>query len=470
MEKKPILIVDDDAGQRQLIEFWLQEEGYSTLLASDGKAGLQLFEEKSPRLVVADIRMPGMDGLDLLSHIKGINQDTPVILVTAFGTVDNAVEAMKLGAADYILKPLNADELKLIVRRALEHQQLLEENRYLRDFAATGFRFENLVGRSRKMREVCDLALQVARRDSTVLVTGESGTGKELLAKAIHQNSLRSAKPFVTINCGAIPETLIESELFGHRKGSFTGALADRIGKFEAANEGTVFLDEISDMKPSLQVKLLRVIQEREIDKIGHPHPIKLNVRILAATNRSLRNLIEDGQFRDDLFYRLSVVTLNLPPLRERKEDIPLLVEHFLGKYCGRYNLPLIAVDEDALKILTEYNWPGNVRELENVIEHVVVLGKGELIRAEHLPAEIREAKPRIANVALELPEGGISLEEVEKEILLQALERHNWNQSRAAKYLDITRKTLIYRMEKYAISPPSEEAVTEEVPHLGDE
>ena len=470
MEEKPILIVDDDAGQRRLIEFWLQEEGYSTLLASDGKAGLQLFEENSPRLVVADIRMPGMDGLDLLSRIKGINQDTPVILVTAFGTVDNAVEAMKQGAADYILKPLKADELKMIVRRALEHQQLLEENRYLRDFAATGFRFENLVGRSRKMREVCDLALQVARRDSTVLVTGESGTGKELLAKAIHQNSLRSAKPFVTINCGAITETLIESELFGYRKGSFTGALADRMGKFEAANEGTVFLDEISDMKPSLQVKLLRVIQEREIDKIGYPHPIKVNVRILAATNRSLRNLIEDGQFRDDLFYRLSVVTLNLPPLRERKEDIPLLVEHFLGKYCGRYNLPLIAVDEDALKILTQYNWPGNVRELENVIEHLVVLGKGELIRAEHLPAEIREAKPRIANVALELPEGGISLEEVEKEILLQALERHNWNQSRAAKYLDITRKTLIYRMEKYAISPPSEEAATEEVPHLGDE
>ena len=470
MEEKPILIVDDDAGQRRLIEFWLQEEGYSTLLASDGKAGLQLFEENSPRLVVADIRMPCMDGLDLLSRIKGINQDTPVILVTAFGTVDNAVEAMKQGAADYILKPLKADELKMIVRRALEHQQLLEENRYLRDFADTGFRFENLVGRSRKMREVCDLALQVARRDSTVLVTGESGTGKELLAKAIHQNSLRSAKPFVTINCGAITETLIESELFGYRKGSFTGALADRMGKFEAANEGTVFLDEISDMTPSLQVKLLRVIQEREIDKIGYPHPIKVNVRILAATNRSLRNLIEDGQFRDDLFYRLSVVTLNLPPLRERKEDIPLLAEHFLGKYCGRYNLPLIAVDEDALKILTEYNWPGNVRELENVIEHLVVLGKGELIRAKHLPAEIREAKPRIANVALELPEGGISLEEVEKEILLQALERHNWNQSRAAKYLDITRKTLIYRMEKYAISPPSEEAVTEELPHLGDE
>ncbi|MFQ5740807.1 MAG: sigma-54-dependent transcriptional regulator [Acidobacteriota bacterium] len=456
MEEKPILVVDDDASQRRLIEFWLQEEGYSTLTASDGKAGLQLFEAEAPRLVIADIRMPGMDGLDLLSRIKGINQDTPVILVTAFGTVNSAVEAMKLGAADYILKPLNADELKIVIHRALEHQQLLDENRYLRDFADTGFRFESLVGRSRKMRDVFDLALQVARRDSTVLLTGESGTGKELLAKAIHQNSLRRTKPFVTINCGAIPETLIESELFGHRKGSFTGALSDRTGKFEAANEGTVFLDEVSELQPSAQVKLLRVIQEREVDKIGHPHPVKVNVRILAATNRNLRNLIEDGQFRDDLFYRLSVVTINLAPLRERKEDIPLLVEHFLRKYCRRYDLPLVSVEEEAEKVLVQYNWPGNVRELENVIEHLVVLGKGEVIRPEHLPAEIRQAKPRIANVALALPEDGISLEEVEKEILLQALEKHNWNQTRAAKYLNITRKTLIYRMEKYGISSPA--------------
>ena len=325
MPSTPILIVDDDASQRRLIEFWLQEEGYSTLVADDGKAGLHAFEQTSPCLVIADIRMPGMDGLDLLGRIKGVNQDTPVILITAFGTVNNAVDAMKLGAADYILKPLNADELKLCVHRALERQQLVDENRYLRDFADTAFRFENLIGQARKMRAVFDVATQVARRDSTVLLTGESGTGKELLAKAIHQNSLRAKKPFITINCGAIPESLIESELFGHRKGSFTGALADRVGKFEAANEGTVFLDEIGDLTPSLQIRLLRVIQEREIDKIGYPHPIKVNVRILAATHRNLKALVEDGQFREDLFYRLSVVTVHLPPLRERKEDIPIL-------------------------------------------------------------------------------------------------------------------------------------------------
>lgn len=470
MQEKPILIVDDDASQRRLIEFWLQEEGYSTLTAPNGREGFQKFEENSPRLVIADIRMPEMNGLEMLSRIKGLDHDTPVILITAFGTVNDAVEAMKLGATDYILKPLNVDELKIIVRRALEHQQLVDENRYLRDFAETGFRFENLVGRSRKMRELFDLALQVANRDSTVLLTGESGTGKELLAKAIHQNSLRRSKPFVTINCGAITETLIESELFGHRKGSFTGAIADRIGKFEAASEGTIFLDEISELKPSLQVKLLRVIQEREIDKIGHPHPTKVNVRILAATNRNLRNLIEDSQFREDLFYRLSVVTINLPALRERRDDIPLLVEHFLAKYCGRYNLPAVSLSDEALRILLQYGWPGNVRELENVIEHVVVVGRSEVIRPEHLPPEIRQAKPRIANVKLELPDEGISLEEVEKEILIQALERHNWNQTHAAKYLNISRKTLIYRMEKYGIISPSEPLATDQAKETVEE
>jgi DNA-binding NtrC family response regulator len=457
MPSAPILIVDDDASQRRLIEFWLQEEGYSTLVANDGKAGLHAFEQKSPCLVIADIRMPGMDGLDLLSRIKGINQDTPVILITAFGTVNNAVDAMKLGAADYILKPLNADELKLCVHRVLERQQLVEENRYLRDFADTAFRFENLIGQSRKMRDVFDVATQVARRDSTVLLTGESGTGKELLAKAIHQNSLRAKKPFITINCGAIPESLIESELFGYRKGSFTGALSDRVGKFEAANEGTVFLDEIGDLTPSLQITLLRVIQEREIDKIGYPHPIKVNVRILAATHCNLKALVEDGQFREDLFYRLSVVTVNLPPLRERKEDIPLLVEHFLKKQCAKYQIPLVSISEEALEVLAQHNWPGNVRELENVVEHLVVLGKGDVVRPEHLPANLRQRKSRVANISLKLPEEGISLEGVEKEILLQALEKHDWHQTKAARYLSISRKTLIYRMEKYGLSPPNE-------------
>lgn len=323
MANELILVVDDDASQRRLIEFWLVEEGYSVVTVADGQAGLQAFENNPPALVISDIRMPGLSGLELLGRIKGANSDTPVILVTAFGTVADAVGAMKLGAADYVLKPVNPEELKVSVQRALEHRQLLDENRYLRNFADAVFRFENLVGASKKMRDVFDVALQVARRDSTVLLTGESGTGKELLAKAIHQNSLRVSKPFITVNCGAIPENLIESELFGHRKGSFTGALSDRAGKFEAANQGTVFLDEIGELPVNLQVRLLRVIQEREIDKIGQPHPIPVNVRIIAATNRDLRTLIEDGHFRADLFYRLSVVTIELPPLRERRDDIP---------------------------------------------------------------------------------------------------------------------------------------------------
>ncbi len=456
MSSKPlILVVDDDASQRRLIEFWLQEEGYAIVTANDGVAGLQAFEQHAPTLVIADIRMPGMGGLDLLSRIKSANAEMPVILVTAFGTVADAVEAMKLGAADYVLKPLNADELKVTVRRALERQQLVDENRYLRDLAGSTFRFDNLVAQSRKMRHVLEIAGQVARRDSTVLLSGESGTGKELLAKALHQNSLRAGRPFITVNCGALPEALAESELFGHRKGSFTGATADKAGKFETANEGTIFLDEIGELPLTLQVKLLRVIQEREIDKIGNPRPIKVNVRIIAASNRNLKNLVEDGQFRDDLFYRLSVVTIDIPPLRERREDIPLLAQHFFQKFRARYSLPALTVSEESMDRLSQYSWPGNVRELENVIERLVVLGKTDIIREEDLPPEIRRLESRVAGIGLKLPEEGIDLEGVEKELLLRALEKHSWNQTQAAKYLNISRKTLIYRMEKFGIQTP---------------
>jgi two-component system NtrC family response regulator len=457
MKKTPILIVDDDASQRRLIEFWLQEEGYSTLTAVDGAAGLKTFEQHIPALVITDIRMPGLSGLDLLSRIKAANPDTAVILVTAFGTVNDAVEAMKLGAADYVLKPLNADELKVNVHRALERQELVEENRQLRDFAGSTFRFENIITQSHKMRNVLEIAGQVAARDSTVLLTGESGTGKELLAKAIHQNSLRAGKPFITVNCGAIPESLAESELFGHRKGSFTGASSDRAGKFEAANEGTVFLDEVGELALPLQVKLLRVIQEREVDKIGSPHPVKVNVRMLAATNRNLRNLVEDGSFREDLYYRLSVVAIELPPLRERRDDIPLLARHFLKQYADRYGIPDLSVSEDAMEKLIHYIWPGNVRELQNVIERMAVLAKNSVLQVDDLPEEIRRAESRVASIGLKLPEAGIDLEEVEKEILLQALERHDWNQTHAARYLNISRKTLIYRMEKFALLPPTQ-------------
>jgi len=455
MTTAPILIVDDDASQRRLIEFWLQEDGYRTVTAEDGKAGLRAFEQRAPALVITDVRMPGMSGLDLLGKIKGDNPDIPFILITAFATVDDAVEALKLGATDYILKPLKADEVKLSVRRTLEQKELVDENRRLREFAGDSFRFESILAQSRRMRSILEIAAQVARRDSTVLLTGESGTGKELLAKAIHQTSLRANKPFVTVNCGALPENLAESELFGHRKGSFTGAIADRAGKFESANEGTIFLDEVGELSLSLQVKLLRVIQEREIDKVGNAHSIKVNVRILAATNRNLKNLVEDGQFREDLYYRLSVVTIDVPPLRDRQEDIPLLAQHFVKQFSDRYAIPGLSITEEALEKLGQYNWPGNVRELQNVIERVSVLARSNKIGIDELPAEVRSSASRIASISLKLPEEGIDLEQIEKEILLQALEKHSWNQSQAARYLNISRKTLIYRMEKFALLPP---------------
>ena len=418
MTKPPILIVDDDASQRRLIEFWLQEDGHSTVTANDGSSALRAFAQYVPSLVVSDVRMPGMSGLDLLSRIKAESPDTPFILITAFATVDDAVEAMKLGAANYILKPLKADELKIDVRRALERQQLVDENRQLRELASENFGFENIIAQSRKMRSVLDVAAQVARRDSTVLIGGESGTGKELLAKAIHQNSLRAGKPFVSVNCGALPENLAESELFGHRKGSFTGAIADRAGKFESANEGTIFLDEIGELPLNLQVKLLRVLQEREIDKIGSPHPLKVNVRIVAASNRNLKTLVEDGLFREDLYYRLSVVTIGLPPLRERREDISLLAQHFLKQLKTRYNLPGLSLATDAMEKLSGYDWPGNVRELQNVIERLAVLSRSDQITAAELPPEIVHAGSRVASINFTLPEEGIDLEAIEKEIL----------------------------------------------------
>jgi two-component system NtrC family response regulator len=452
MNRAPILVVDDDPGQRRIVEFWLQEAGYQVVTATDGLNGLKAFQQHGASVVITDIRMPAMSGLDLMAKIKASDPEVPVILVTAFGTVTDAVDAMRLGAADYILKPINADELKLSVSRTFERQQLVDENRYLRDLVGTEFQFSNLIGNSRKMRDVFSVAGQVARRDSTVLITGESGTGKELLAKAIHQNSLRAGKPFIAVNCGALPETLVESELFGHTKGAFTGAVAERAGKFEAANEGTIFLDEIGELPLPMQVKLLRVLQEREVDKLGSPHPVKVNVRIIAATNRDLKTQVEDADFREDLYYRLSVITIELPPLRERREDISALAGHFLKRFSERYNTGRLNLTEEAWDLLQKYEWPGNIRELENVIERVAVLAKDTEIAASDLPLEVRTTRSRIASIGLKLPEEGISLEDIEKEILVQALEKQHWNQTRAARYLNISRKTLIYRMEKFGL------------------
>ena len=467
MKRAPILVVDDDPGQRRIIEFWLQEAGHQVLTATDGLNGLKVFQQQGASVVITDMRMPAMSGLDLMAKIKAVDPEVPVILVTAFGTVADAVDAMRLGAADYILKPINADELKLSVTRIFERQQLVDENRYLRDLVGTEFQFPNLIGRSSRMREVFAVAGQVARRDSTVLITGESGTGKELLAKAIHQNSLRAGKPFIAVNCGALPETLVESELFGHTKGAFTGAVGERAGKFETANEGTIFLDEIGELPLAVQVKLLRVLQEREVDKLGSSHPVKVNVRIIAATNRDLKTQVEDGDFREDLYYRLCVITMELPPLRDRREDIPALTAHFLKRFSERYGTGNLNFSDEALDLLYKYDWPGNIRELENVIERMAVLTTGSQITAAELPAEVRTSRSRIASIGLKLPADGISLEDVEKEILVQALEKQNGNQTRAARYLNISRKTLIYRMEKFGLieRSTSEKEQSQETP-----
>jgi two-component system NtrC family response regulator len=378
--------------------------------------------------------------------------ELPVIMLTAFGTIDSAVEAMRLGAFDYLTKPFSRDQLRASVRKALEVAELRSENRQLREVVSERFSFANMIAGSRAMRAVSDTASRVAQTDTTVLLTGESGTGKELLARAIHFNSGRARGAFVTVNCAAIPEQLLESELFGHRRGSFTGAVADKRGKFEMANGGTVFLDEIGELAPLLQVKLLRVLQEREIDKVGETRPIKVDVRVLAATNRDLEKMIAGGTFREDLYYRLAVVSIRMPPLRERVDDIPLLVDAFLEKHAQRLAHARPAIQKDVYSAFNLYSWPGNIRELENVVERALVLDQDGVIALDDLPDRLRTRSQRIGNVRIELPDEGISLEKVERELILTALEKHDWNQTRAAAYLDITRSTLLYRMQKYAL------------------
>jgi two-component system NtrC family response regulator len=451
-KQKTVLVVDDDDSLRRVVEYNLAEEGYGVVTASDGAAGLRAFQDGSVDLVLTDVRMPDMDGLELLTRLKTMQPDLPVIVLTAHGTIDSAVEAMKLGAFDYLTKPFNRDQLKAAARKALEVAALTSENRQLRLVVAERFSFASMIAGSRAMRAVTDTASRVAQGDTTVLLEGESGTGKELLAKAIHFHSPRARAPFITINCGAIPENLLESELFGHRRGAFTGAVNDKKGKFEVADRGTIFLDEIGELPQLLQVKILRVLQEREIDKVGETRPIKVDVRVIAATNRDLDKMIADGVFRDDLYYRLAVVSIRVPPLRERTDDIPFLVDHFLQKHSERLGRQRPGVDKPVYSAFNLYSWPGNIRELENVIERALVLDKDGLLGLDDLPDRLRTREHRIANLRMELPDEGISLEDVERELLLAALEKHNWNQTKAAAFLNITRSTLLYRMQKFGL------------------
>jgi two-component system NtrC family response regulator len=428
----------------------LQQAGYEASTAADGATALELLVRNPQDLIITDMKMPVMSGIDLLRKVKDDYPEIIVILVTAFGTIESAVEAMRLGAYDYLIKPINADALRIVVSRALEHHRLREEVRSLRTAIDRKFGFESIIGKSKGLLTTLDNAARAAQSDSTVLVQGDTGTGKELLAKAIHFNSPRRDRPFIVINCGAIPKDLLESELFGHVKGSFTGAVANKLGKIEMADHGTLFLDEIGEMPLELQVKVLRLIQQREIEKVGAPAPMRVDVRIIAATHRNLQAMVDDGTFREDLYYRLAVIPLTLPPLRERPEDIPELVALFFRKFKDQMNRSDLRLHSSLMPYFAGYRWPGNVRELENVLERLVVLARGDEITVEDLPDFLRRERPALEAIELDLPPGGISLEGVERELVYRALQKAHWNQTKAAEYLDISRKQLIYRMEKF--------------------
>lgn len=440
----------------------LSEAGYRVLTAVHGKAGLDMFTEEQVDMVITDIQMPEMSGLELLRRISVISPDVVVLVITAYGSIETAVEAMKLGAYDYITKPFNREELLLTVAKGLQYTALVRENRSLKQFIESRFSLDNMIGSSSAMRRVYALVEKVARTDLAVLITGESGTGKELIAKAIHQNSARRDGPFVVINCGAIPEGLLESELFGHRKGSFTGAYADARGKLEAADKGTVLLDEVGDLPLTLQVKLLRVLETGEFTRVGETATRRVDVRFLASTNRDLSKMVADGRFREDLFFRLKVVPVHLPPLRERREDIPLLSDYFLKEVGQRYQRPGLHFEKEVFRYFQTYSWPGNVRELKHTVERLAVVAEGEAVSIADLPENLTAATGHAANILIQLPDDGIDLEEVEREILRQALDKNEWNQTRAAQYLNITRSALIYRMQKFGLQRAEVEASNE--------
>ena len=452
MSLRRVLVVDDEDHLRRVVQVQLQQIGYEVETAANGADAIALLTKRPFALMLVDMRMPGMSGLDLLKKVQSEFPETVVIILTAYGTIETAVEAMRAGAYDYIAKPVHPDELRLVVDRALEHARLVEEVTSLRSSLDAKYGFEHIIGRSDALLSVLDMAARAARSQSTVLIQGETGTGKELLAKAIHFNSPRRERPFVTINCGAIPRELLESELFGFRRGAFTGALENKRGKLEIADGGTLFLDEIGELPLELQAKLLRLIQQGEVDKIGAVEPIKVDVRVIAATHRNLQTLAENGAFREDLYYRLAVIPLTLPPLRERADDIPELVQFFFEQSKIKHARNELVLAPALIPYFARYRWPGNIRELENVIERMVVLTRGNEIVLSDLPEPLRRERPIISDLQLELPPQGVSLEALERELIFRALQRFNGNQTHAAQYLDISRKTLIYRMEKHGI------------------
>ena len=452
-----ILIVEDEPKMRRLLELNLAEDGMTTLSAGDAEAGLKLLRENSVNLVVTDLKLPGMSGLDFLHAIKRQHAALPVVVMTAFGTVETAVEAMKAGASDYVLKPFSLSEMRMVIHKELDVHNLREENRSLREALGKRYEHPNVVARSTKMQEVLATVDRVAPTNSTVLLGGESGVGKDLIARAIHEKSRRAAGPFIKINSTAIPENLLESELFGYERGAFTGANASKPGKFELADKGTLFLDEIGDVPLAIQVKLLRVLREREFERLGGTKTLKVDVRLIAATNRDLREALEQGTFREDLYYRLNVVPIDIAPLRQRKEDIPDLANLFISRFAGDSGKPIEDITPEAMQVLVNYHWPGNVRELQNIIERACALAKGVVLKVEDIHLDVRPA--RAMNGADNFLPEGMTLEQWEDEMIRESLRRAHGNKSQAARLLGLSRNALRYRLSKIGISDEEKEA-----------
>jgi two-component system response regulator AtoC len=460
MAQKSILVADDDASIRSLLKQLLTDEGYSITEAATGTEVVTQVSQNSPDLVIMDVRMPELNGIEALPKVKNASPKTAVLIMTAFGSSRAAIDAMQLGAFDYITKPFELDKIAHTVKRAFDYQDLAQEVEVLRDEISSLVQTERIVGNSPPMQEVYKTVGKVAKADATVLITGESGTGKELVAEALHLNSNRRSGPIVKVSCAALPETLLEAELFGHEKGSFTGAMTMRKGRFELADKGTVFLDEIAEMSLATQTKLLRVLQERKIERVGSSLPIKVDIRVICATNKDLQKLVEQNKFRDDLFYRLNVINIHMPPLRERKEDIPALVEHFLAKHRYSATAQPAAISEEALKRLTEYDWPGNVRELENVVERAVVLSRGQIITSRELPFGEHtdgEREDENEDVSAERSFFKKSVSQFEKDLIMKALKDAGGNRSKAAEMLGIYRRLLYAKIKEYGLEgfPP---------------
>ncbi len=458
MLKDRILVADDEQSMREFLDIMFKKEGYQVALASNGEEVLRLIEKEIFDLILMDIRMPRLDGISALKKIKAVSPETIVIMITAYASADTAIKAMKEGAYDYITKPFKVEEIKLIIKNALEKKNLRQENVLLKQVVRDRYHFDNIIGQSSKMLALYDLLDKVSPTKTNILITGESGTGKELVAKAIHYNSPRREKPFVTLNCGAIPEPLIESELFGHMKGAFTDAIATKKGLFELADEGTIFLDEISELPLLMQVKLLRVLQDREFKRVGGTEDIRVDVRIISATNKDLEEAVREKRFREDLFYRLNVIQIKIPPLREKREDIALLATHFLKKYSEELNKNISRISPEALRILLNYDYPGNVRELQNIVERAVALEGTNDLTAQNLSSYLDEQLPmKKKAIDLDIPNEGIDLEKVvedlERTLLLKALEKTKGIKKKAAELLHINFRSMRYRLEKYGLN-----------------